>query len=276
MSRTPLAAPAIILALALLSGCGGGEDLLLGATTSLQGTGLLDELVAGFEEESGLEVKYAVAGSGQVLELLRRGEVDVAITHSPEAEAELVAAGDGVDRRPVMENEFLLAGPRGDPAGVTGSKSVAEAFGRIAAAGHAFVSRGDTSGTHIREVAIWRQAGIDLEGAVWYQESATTQSQNLLVASDKAAYTLVDSSTFRVMKDRVDLVSYLADSEPNLYSVIRANPERHAGVKADAARAFSDFLLSERAREIINAFGRDQYGESLFSSLAVPSERVAP
>lgn len=263
--------PLIVLAalLGLLFACRGGNDFIVGATTSLQDTGLLDELVRAFQEESGYRaaaITPIVAGSGQVLELARRGEVDAVITHSPAAEERLLAEGDGIERRPVMENRFLLVGPPDDPAGVEGAPSVAEGLARIAAAGRTFVSRGDGSGTHARERALWQEAGIDPRGQPWYQESAAGQGQNLLFASDRGAYTLVDSATFRVFQERIDLIPYVTDRErPNVYSVILVNPERHPDVNIEAARAFADFLLSPQGQRVIREFGRREYGESLFT-----------
>jgi len=261
----------------LLTACGGGDRLLLGATTSLQDTGILDELVRGFEKESGRDVTYVVAGSDQVLELARRGEVDVLITHSPDAEQQLVAAGEVIDRRPVMENQFLVAGPPDDRSGVKGAQTAAQAFQRIANSRHAFVSRGDGSGTNKRELVIWQKAGIDPQGQPWYQESATGQGQNLLIASDKGAYTLVDSATFQVFRDRVQLIDYVVDQEaPNLYSVMRVNPDKHTGVHDEAARAFADFVTSPQGQQLIQQFGRDKYGESIFLPASVGVSAGSP
>lgn len=265
---------AALLLVALLGACTGGNDLILGASTSLQDTGLLDEMVRAFEKESGFRVAGVtpiVAGSGQVLELARRGEVDLLITHSPAAEVQFVAEGYGVDRRPVMENLFLVVGPQDDPAGVREAPTPAEAFMRIAKSGRTFISRGDGSGTHVRELAIWQEAGVDPQGRSWYQESATGQGQNLLIASDRDAYTLVDSATFRVFQERVELVPYVMDERVrNRYSVIRVNPERHRGVKAEAAKAFANFLTSAEGQRLIQEFGRDEYGESLFLPVGSP------
>ncbi|MCH7718615.1 MAG: substrate-binding domain-containing protein [Chloroflexi bacterium] len=252
-----------------LAGCGGGNDLILGATTSLQDTGLLDELVSAFEKESGYDISGVtplVAGSGQVLALARRGEIDVLITHSPAAEEEFLAEGHGIDRRPLMENLFIIAGPADDRAAVGAALTPAEAFRRIAEGSYAFVSRGDGSGTHARELAIWQEAGIDPRGQRWYQESATGQGQNLLFASDKGAYTLVDSATFAVFGDRTDLVPHVFEGEMarNRYSVIRVNPENHSDLNVEAALAFADFVTSPQGQLIIQEFGREEYGESLF------------
>lgn len=256
----------VALAVLLTASCGGRNDFIVGATTSIQDTGLLDVLTESFREESGYDVAAVapiVAGSGQILDLARRGEVDAVITHSPEAEAQLIADGDGVDRRELMHNFFVLVGPPDDPAGAMSALSPAPALKRIAATESTFISRGDSSGTHVRELALWRQAGIDPVGRSWYQESGAGQGQSLLLASDKAAYTLVDSSTFTVFQDRLALVPYVFDEEPNRYSIIRVNPEKHS-VNETAALAFAEFLTSPAAQRIIADFGRERYDQPLF------------
>ncbi len=261
----PLAALAVAAALSAAS-CGSGNDFVVGATTSIRDTGLLDVLTEAIREESGYDVTAVtpiIAGSGQILELARRGEVDAIITHSPQAEAKLIADGDGVDRREIMHNFFILVGPPDDPAGVGSAGAVAEALKRIAAAERTFISRGDNSGTHLRELAQWRRAGIDPVGESWYQESGAGQGQSLLVASDRAAYTLVDSSTFVVFQERLELEPYVSDEETNQYSIIRVNPDRH-DVNEAAALAFAEFLTSPAAQQIIAEFGREEYGEPLF------------
>ncbi|MEE9285976.1 MAG: substrate-binding domain-containing protein, partial [Dehalococcoidia bacterium] len=159
-------------------------------------------------------------------------------------------------------------------AGVGSAVAVADGLKRIAVAGRTFVSRGDSSGTHIRELALWGQAGIDPAGQSWYQESGAGQGQSLLVTSDKGAYTLVDSSTFAVFQERLELELelYVSDEEPNQYSVIRVNPEKHNVNEAEAL-AFAEFLTSPAAQRIIAEFGREEYGESLFMPAGVASGR---
>ena len=267
---------ATLLAAALLLGasCGSGNDLIVGATTSVHDTGLLDVLTEAFREESGYDVAAVtpiIAGSGQILELARRGELDAVITHSPQAEAQLIMDGDGIDRREIMQNRFVLVGPPDDPAGVRLVATASEALERIAAVERTFISRGDNSGTHIRELALWGQAGIDPMGQSWYQESGAGQGQSLLVASDKGAYTLVDSSTFTVFQERLALEPYVFDDDPNRYSIIRVSPEKH-NVNEAAALAFADFLTSPIAQRIIAEFGRERYEEPLFVAASIASE----
>jgi tungstate transport system substrate-binding protein len=269
-----LAAALALAALAFVAGgCGSGNELVIGVASSVQDAGLMDVLVDEFKQQyPGIGIVKAVpGGSGQLLEMARRGEFDVIITHSPAAEQEFVAGGDGVDRRPFMHNFFLLVGPKDDPAGVAGATTPAAAFKAIAAARSRFVSRGDDSGTNVRELAIWAEAGVDPAGESWYQESGVGQGPNLQVASDKGAYTLVDSATWTALEDDVELVLYAIDVEaPNVYSVTRINPQEH-GVNEAAARAFADFLTSAAGQAVIEGFGREQYGEPLF----IPGE-VAP
>ena len=197
---------------------------------------MLDELVRAFEDISDYDVKPIVGGSGQTLETARQGEFDVILTHSPADEDKFIADGEGLDKRIVMRNFFLIAGPEDDPAGVKDAATLNEAFQRIASGERQFISRGDNSGTHRREVSIWEEIGIQPEGQSWYEESSTGQGQNLLVASDKGAYTLADSSTFTVFGERVDLKALLTDiEEPNIYSLIRISTDKHPNVNAAGA-----------------------------------------
>jgi len=257
----------LVAASPLLAPCGGdGEsDILLGATTSVQDSGLLDELVREFEGVTDYNVKPVVGGSGQTLEMARQGEFDVIMTHSPADEDKFIADGEGLDVRSVMRNFFLIAGPEDDAAAVAGAASMSEAFERIAA-GHTFISRGDNSGTHRREQSIWEELGIQPDGEPWYQVSSTGQGQNLLVAADKSGYTLVDSSTFTAFRKRTDLAALFTDrEEPNVYSVIRINPQKH-DVNAAGAIAFSEFITSQAGQCLIDRFGVAEYGEALFGA----------
>jgi tungstate transport system substrate-binding protein len=276
----------LLLALAILvaaASCGGNGDneLILGATTSVQDSGLLDELVRVFEDVSDYDVKPIVGGSGQILEMARQGEFDVIMTHSPADEAKFVADGEGLDPRIVMRNFFLVAGPEDDPGVVKNAATLSEAFERIASGEHRFISRGDNSGTHRRELAIWEEIGVRPEGESWYELSSTGQGQNLLVAADKGAYTLVDSSTFTVFQERAGVESLLTDEDkPNIYSVIRISTDKHPNVHSAGAIAWIEFLTSAAGQCLIAEFGVEEFGESLFEpargcspSARVPSSR---
>ncbi len=256
----PLASLTVLLiSLAFLaSSCGGdNNELILGATTSIQDPGLLDEIVRAFEGVTDYHLKPSVGGSAEVLEKARRGELDVIMTHSPADEDKFIADSEGLDKRPVMQNLFIVAGPDADPAGVRDAGSMSEAFKRISATQRTFISRGDQSGTHMRELSIWAELSITPQGQSWYQESSTGQGQNLIVASDKDAYTLVDSSTFTVFEKRIGLRALVPDTEkPNVYSVIRVASDKHQNVNATGAIAFAEFITSPAGQCVIADFGR--------------------
>jgi tungstate transport system substrate-binding protein len=188
----------------------------------------------------------------------------VLLVHSPQQEQTFMAEGHGSDRRPVMYNDFVLVGPPHDPAGVRGSESARASFSRIAGTGQ-FVSRGDDSGTHVKEQEVWRLAGVEPRGD-WYVRAGTGMAQVLRMAGEKRAYTLADRGTFLAQKAGLDL-DLLYEGDPvltNPYSVILVNPDKHPGVNARAARQFADFLLSAEARKVIEEFGKGKHGQPLF------------
>ena len=242
--------------------------VLLATTTSTQDSGLLDVLVPAFEKQTGYAVKTISVGSGQALALGRRGEADVLLVHSPADEEQLVADGFGVNRRIVMHNDFILLGPPADPAKVRGAASPEEAMRRIAAAGALFVSRGDSSGTHAREKALWKAAGIAPEGKPWYQQTGLGMGDTLNVAAEKAGYTLADRGTWLARKKARALALDVAlEGAPlllNVYHVIQVNPARWPKVNAAGAKAFADFLVAPSTQEIIRSFGVLALGEPLF------------
>ena len=258
--------------------CGGdGEtELILGATTSVQDAGLLDELVRAFEEVTDYDVKPVVGGSGQTLETARRGEFDVIMTHSPADEDKFIADGEGLDKFTVMRNFFLIAGPANDLGGIADAAGMDAAFERIATGEHEFISRGENSGTHRREQSIWEDLGIEPDGNSWYQVSSTGQGQNILVAADSDAYALADSSTFTAFEEKVNLIALITDMDrPNVYSVIRISPEKHPNVNAVGAVAFAEFITSVAGQCLIAEFGLEEYGESLFeAALGCPTSNV--
>lgn len=260
-----------LLALVVIAaGCRGDEarELILATTTSTQDSGLLDVLVPVFEEESGVSVKVIAVGSGAALAMGERGDADVLLVHSPAAEEALVAAGFGVERARVMYNDFVIVGPAHDPAGVAGSADAAAAMARIAESRSRFVSRGDDSGTHAMEQSLWAAAGLAVPaGEEWYTESGQGMSATLTIAGETEAYTLTDRSTWLATADR-DRLPIAVEGDPrlfNVYHVIVVNPERHKGVNAEDARRFRSFLLDADTLQTIGEFGRDRFGQPLFT-----------
>lgn len=234
----------------------GQRDVILATTTSLQDTGLLDSILPIFERETGFRVRAIAVGSGQALKLGERGDADVILAHSPAAEEAYMAHGFGTSRQVVAWNWFALAGPRDDPALAASAPSAPEALRRIAAAGRAFISRGDSSGTHMRELALWRQAG---GRPSWpgYAETGQGMGATLLVADERRGYTLADRATLAAFRSRVDLVALRAE-EPallNVYHVIEVNPAGRSRVNVASGRAFAEWLVSARGQEVIAAFG---------------------
>ena len=171
------------------------KNLILATTTSTQDSGLLDVLIPMFEKKTGYFVKTIAVGSGQAMTMGQKGEADVLLVHSPDAEKKFMAEGYGVNRLIVMHNDFVVIGPPADPAAIKGAKSTPEAFKKIAAAGSLFLSRGDNSGTHAKEKGIWKAAGIKPEGQKWYQQTGLGMGQTLNVAAEKKGYTLADRGT---------------------------------------------------------------------------------
>lgn len=241
-------------------------ELLLASTTSTQDSGLLDELIPAFKEATGYSVKLVAGGSGQALENARRGDVDVLFVHSPAAEQQFVADGFGIERALVMHNDFVLVGPPDDTAGVRTASDIDAAMIRIAANQARFVSRGDDSGTHAAELALWRAAGIDPAGEDWYAETGQGQGATLQIASQKAAYALTDRGTFLAQAGNLDL-QVLSEGSPgllNVYHVIVVNPERHPRVNAAGARAWAAFVTGAEGQRLIAEFGVETFGEPLF------------
>jgi tungstate transport system substrate-binding protein len=244
------------------------RTVIVSTTTSTQDSGLLDVLVPMFEKATGYSVKTISVGTGQALALAARGEADVTLAHAPALEKKYVEDGKMVNRRLVMYNDFVVIGPVEDPAGIKGQRA-AEALRRIAAAGARFVSRGDKSGTHLLEQALWKQAGIEPKGA-WYIESGQGMGQTLGIANDRRAYTLTDRGTYLAFQKRVDLPILAEKDRPllNIYSVMEVNPANGPRVNAAAGKAFADFMLTPEVQRVIRTFGVDKYGQALFVPIA--------
>jgi tungstate transport system substrate-binding protein len=242
------------------------KNVILATTTSTQDTGLLDELIPIFEKRTGYFVKTIAVGSGQAMAMGKKGEADVMLVHSQDAEKKLVAEGYGINRRLVMHNDYIIVGPPGDPAGIKGVKSAAEAFKKIAEAQSVFMSRGDNSGTHAKEKAIWKEAGIAQEGQKWYQQTGLGMGQTLSVAAEKKAYTLADRGTYLALKKNLGM-DILVEGDAillNIYHVMEVNPAKWPKVNAAGAKAFADFMVSRQVQRIIKTFGMDKYGSPLF------------
>jgi tungstate transport system substrate-binding protein len=252
--------------LLLVLACSGNDELILATTTSTQDSGLLDVLVPMFEDEYGYSVKTIAVGSGQALRHGEEGEADVLLVHSPKAEEEFMTAGNGESRQIVMHNDFIIVGPPDDPAGVAGAQDAAAALALIADSGATFISRGDESGTHTKELGLWEKAAIDPAGESWYQESGQGMGATLGIAGEKQGYTLSDRGTYLAQKADHDLDLLLEGDDVlfNVYHVIVVNPEKHSKVNIQAARDFSAFITSAATQALIRDFGVEDNGEPLF------------
>jgi tungstate transport system substrate-binding protein len=238
--------------------------VVLATTTSVRDAGLLDVLLPAFERTSGLAVKVVAVGSGQAMELGRRGEADLLILHDPAGEERFVADGFGIDRRPLMHNEFVVVGPPDDPAEVRGPDAV-RALRQVAAREVPFVSRGDRSGTHVKELDLWSRTGSTPEGD-WYRESGQGMGATLVIVDQLRAYALSDIATFLNHRFPLEL-EILVQGDPllrNPYHVVRANPERFPHVHVEGARALAEYLLSPEVQTAIGEFKRAELGRSVF------------
>ena len=255
----------------------GPRDVILATTTSTQDSGLLDELAPLFAERTGYSLKPIAVGSGAALELGERGEADAVLAHSPRAEAEFMAGGFGTERRTAMYNDFVIVGPADDQAGIADDGSASAAMLAIAAAEAPFVSRGDDSGTHVLELRLWEEAGIE-PGGGWYTESGTSMGDTLNIANERAAYSLSDRATFLSLGDRLDL-EVLVEDDPallNVYHVMTVNPANGPAVNVAGGQAFVEFLLDPATQEVIGAFGVERFGEPLFTPCADNACGVEP
>ncbi|MDT8437237.1 MAG: substrate-binding domain-containing protein [Gemmatimonadota bacterium] len=257
---------AAALLLALVAACSAPDDRVVrvGSTTSMADTGLLDSLLVDFERRTpGVRVEVFAVGSGEALALGRRGDVDAVIVHSPAAEDRFLEEGHGIDRRRFARNDFVLACPPDDPAGVRGLGAV-EAFRAIATTGTRFVSRGDDSGTHAREWRIWREAGVTPAGP-WYEEVGQGMSATLLVADERSACALTDRATYVTLARGLALEPMVEDDPllENLYAVIRVTTAAHP----EDAKRFADWLTAPETLERLGQFGVEEYGAPLFRPL---------
>jgi tungstate transport system substrate-binding protein len=242
------------------------KNIILATTTSTQDTGLLDVLIPIFEKKTGYFVKTIAVGSGQAMTMGQKGEADVMLVHSPDAEKKFVEDGYGINRQLVMHNDFIIVGPGADPAKIKGVKSSAEALKMVAKAEGLFLSRGDNSGTHAKEKTLWKKAEITPAGQKWYQETGLGMGQTLSVAAEKKGYTLADRGTYLSLKKNLGL-DVLVEGDAallNIYHVIEVNSAKWPKANAAGAKAFADFMVSKKTQEIIKTFGVDKYGSPLF------------
>ena len=270
------------VAMLLMAGCGNGQSaqkaeeqqpaepkgtIILATTTSTQDSGLLDYLLPEFKNDTGWEVNTIAVGTGKALQMGVDGEADVLLVHARASEDEFMANGDGTLRYDVMYNDFILVGPAADPAGVKECNNViADSLAAIANSQSEFVSRGDDSGTHKKELAIWKAAGIEPVGD-WYISAGAGMGDVLKMADEKQAYTITDRATYLAMQDSLELeIVCEKDTDMlNPYGVITVNPEKNDQINAEGAKAFADWLVSERGQELIGQFGVEEYGMPLFT-----------
>ena len=243
------------------------HEVLLATTTSTRDAGLLDSLVPVFERTSGYTVKVIAVGSGQALEMGRRGDADVVLAHAPEAERVLVDSGYFISRRLVMHNDFLIVGPAADPAHLDGMTDALAALRRLAEGRAPFVSRGDQSGTHKLEQKLWRLAGIRPPGAGgWYIEAGHGMGETLQMADEKRAYTITDRATYLAWRAKVQAAP-LVEGDPllyNVYHILELNPKNAPRINAAGGKAFAEFLVAPATQALIAEFGKSRFGRSLF------------
>jgi tungstate transport system substrate-binding protein len=241
------------------------KDVIVAMTTSIEDSGLLDDLVPVIEKKTGYKLKTISVGTGQALALAEKGEVDVLFVNSPKAEQKVLQDGAVINRRLVMHNDFIIVGPTADQAKIQGKKDAVEAFSLIAKNQALFVSRGDDSGTHKLENSLWKQASITPTGA-WYQQTGAGMGQTLQVANEKLGYTLADRATYIFQKKNLSLPVLVEGDRKllNLYHVMEVNPQKFSRVNTIGAKAFSDFLLSSEGQALIAAHGKDKFGQPLF------------
>jgi len=272
-----LAALFIGVGLAALAVSDEPRPITVASTTSTQNSGLFEYLLPKFTAETGIEVRVVAVGTGQAIRLATNGDADVLLVHHPASERKFVADGLGLARHPVMHNDFVLVGPAADPAGIRGMADVATALRRIGDDEQVFVSRGDDSGTHKKELELWRAAAFDPRPAsgAWYRESGSGMGTTLNTASAMGGYTLTDRASWVSFGNKAGL-QLLVEGDTrmhNPYSIIVVNPGRHPHVHAVEAQAFADWLISEKGQQAIAAYRVD--GQQLFSPDAVATSGIA-
>lgn len=251
-----------------------GGELILATTTSLDDSGLLDRLAPIFEAETGVNLKVIAVGTGAALRMAEQGDADVLLVHAPDSERALLAAGDAAARELVAYNDFVIVGPAADPAGVAGTSDAAVALAAISDAAAPFASRGDDSGTHKKELALWGAAGIEPAGD-WYLEVGQGMSATLTIADQRGAYALTDRGTFLAHRERLSLqVAVEGDAGLlNYYSVLTVSEDK-GGINAAGARAWADFIRRPDIQDQIGDYRRAEYGRPLFIPAANDTEEA--
>lgn len=258
--------------LLILVACGeeSAREMILATTTSTQDSGLLDFLIPKFESEFSCKVKIIAVGTGEALAMGQRGDADVLLVHARAAEDQFMAAGYGSLRKDVMYNDFLLVGPTSDPAQAKGT-DIITALKKIAQAGTFFVSRGDNSGTHKKELELWKKASITPTGS-WYLSTGQGMGETARIASEKQGYTLIDRGTYLTLKSSLQLIVISEKDEMlfNPYGVIVVNPDKFPNVHSAEALKFASWITSSEVQKLIGEFGVDKFGEPLFVPNASP------
>jgi tungstate transport system substrate-binding protein len=256
----------LLIALACAPSALAQRFITVASTTSTEQSGLFAHILPAFEQKTGIEVRVVALGTGQALDVARRGDADVVFVHAKSAEEEFLREGHGVRRFPVMYNDFVIVGPRSDPAAIAGGRDSLEAFRKIKDARAAFVSRGDRSGTHTAELDLWRMAGIDIdrERGPWYRATGQGMGPALNTAAAMNAYVLCDRATWLAFENRGEL-AILVEGDGRLmnqYGVMLVNPAKHPHVKQAEGQAFIDWLVSSEGQAVIAGYRID--GEQLF------------
>lgn len=243
-------------------------SIIMATTTSTENSGLLDDILPHFKDETGIDVKVVAVGTGKALEMGRQGEADVLLVHAKSSEEEFVEEGHGTERFDVMYNDFVIIGPKDDPAKLSEkSKSdVIEAFKLLSSGESKFISRGDDSGTHKKELSFWQEASIEPEGD-WYVSAGKGMGDVIQMTNEMLGYTMSDRATYLSMKDKIELeVAVEGDSKLfNQYGVIPVNPDKDDKINSDGAKAFVDWILSEQTQKLIGEFGKEKFGQPLFT-----------
>lgn len=240
-------------------------SMILATTTSTQDSGLLDVLIPMFEKENNVKVKTVAVGTGQALEMGTKGEADALLVHAPAAEQVVVDSGDAINRKRVMYNDFILVGPKTNPAGVSGS-DVKVALKKLSDTKTTFISRGDDSGTNKKELAIWKAANITPSGS-WYVSTGQGMGATIAVAAQKNGYVLTDRATWLAQKKNYNNLTIVVEGGEdlmNIYHVMQVNPDKHKGVNSKDAKKFVDFMVNKKTQDVIADFGKKQYGQALF------------